>query len=247
MSNIVDNVFAEVCLDERISGGIFRLEEEEHMNALRDHFISRGIAREAAIAVTNRMLEGRFPERQAYNADGVLVTFPTPKHKADAIKRGTHFEENPAPQNATPPKEPEKRPDLEPTDKAPKDEPETAPKATNGDSPVVNKVASNGLEFDVEPVRGAEKPEDVPQPPAPPTQPAAPKSPMQTAAEKEVIKQILAMDDTALSPVSPMDGNLNESALLHQLTALSRKCDEWAMRDAEKFLKPHIDRLQKLL
>lgn len=244
MANIVDRVFAEVCLDERISDGIFRMEEEEHMNALRDYFVKRGIAKEAATHVTNQMVEGRFPERQAYNADGILVTFPTPKHKADAIKRGTHFEENPAPQNSPPPKEEPKRPDLKPTDKVPDETP--APEAKPAESPLVNKVAANGIEFDVEPPRGSEKPEDLPQPPEPPKQPATPKTPERTAAEKEVIKQILATDDTALSPVSPMDGNLNEELLLHQLTALSRKCDEWAMRDAEKFLKPHIDRLKKV-
>jgi hypothetical protein len=71
------------------------------MNALRDYFLKRGITKEAAIHVTNRMVEGKFPERQAYNKDGILVTFPTPKHKANAISRGTHFEKNPSPQNSS--------------------------------------------------------------------------------------------------------------------------------------------------
>ena len=44
---------------------------------------------------TNGGVEGKYPERQAYNAKGILVTFPTPEYKADAIKRGTHFEEDP--------------------------------------------------------------------------------------------------------------------------------------------------------
>jgi hypothetical protein len=41
------------------------------------------------------MLEGKYPERQAYNTNGILVTFPTPEYKQKAIARGTHFEENP--------------------------------------------------------------------------------------------------------------------------------------------------------
>ncbi len=39
--------------------------------------------------------KGRHPERQAYNKNGILVTFPTPEYKARAIARGTHFEKNP--------------------------------------------------------------------------------------------------------------------------------------------------------
>jgi hypothetical protein len=206
MANIVDRVFAEVCLDERIKDGIFRLEEEEHMNALRDYFLKRGITQEAAVAVTNRMVEGRFPERQAYNKDGILVTFPTPQHKAKAIARGTHFEKNPAPQNSTPPKEEPKRPDLKPTDKAddlPPKEPAQAPAPKEEPAGgVVNKVQQGGVELAVEPPRGAEKPESAPVPQAP-QEPQAPRRPERIAAEKEVIKQILATDDTALNPVDP--------------------------------------------
>lgn len=97
MSNILDRVFAEVCLDKRITDGIFKMEEAVHMDALRDYFIRRGIAKEAAIHVTNRMIEGKYPLRQAYNKDGILCTFPTPQYKARAIARGTHFEKNPVP------------------------------------------------------------------------------------------------------------------------------------------------------
>ena len=46
--------------------------------------------------------EGKYPERQAYNADGLLVTFPTPEYKQRAIARGTHFEKNPKAGQAAP-------------------------------------------------------------------------------------------------------------------------------------------------
>jgi hypothetical protein len=39
--------------------------------------------------------KGKHPERQAYNKNGLLVTFPTPEYKARAIAKGTHFEKNP--------------------------------------------------------------------------------------------------------------------------------------------------------
>ena len=55
-----------------------------------------GLALNDVLHVHNRIIEGRYPERQAYNKDGLLVTFPTPQHKAKAIARGTHFEKDPS-------------------------------------------------------------------------------------------------------------------------------------------------------
>jgi len=243
ISNILDKVFNEVCLDERIKDGIFKLEEEEHMNALRDYFVKKGIAQEAAVHVTNRMVEGRFPERQAYNKDGILVTFPTPQHKAKAIQRGTHFEKNPAPQNTTPPREqpkkelppaPPKEKELPPQEEpAPKEVPAVDDKEPEGG--LVNKVTQGDTELEVEPPRGSEKPE--PAPPQSPTPPPAPRTPERIAAEKEVAKQIFATDDTALNPVAPQ---LDEALLRHQITSMYQKCDEWGFRELQKFLKPHL-------
>lgn len=39
--------------------------------------------------------KGKHPERQAYNKNGILVTFPTPEYKARALAKGTHFEKDP--------------------------------------------------------------------------------------------------------------------------------------------------------
>jgi hypothetical protein len=218
MSSIVDNVFAEVCLDERIKDGIFKLEEEEHMNALRDYFVKKGITQEAAVTVTNRMVEGRFPERQAYNKDGILVTFPTPQHKAKAIQRGTHFEKNPAPQNSTPPREPQPAKELPPSPPKekevppPKEEPVEKEPVAEPKGGVATQVAQGDQQLAVEPPRGSEKPE--PTPPQSPTPPPAPRTPERVAAEKEVAKQIMATDDTALSPVAPP---LNEDTAENQI------------------------------
>lgn len=247
MSNLVDKIFAEVCLDERVTGGIFKLEEEEHMNALRDYFTKRGITKEDATHVTNRMVEGRFPERQAYNADGILVTFPTPQHKKEAIKRGTHFEKNPHPENSTPKEAPkndippaEKSPDAPPEEKA--DEPEKEPNGAPMDKPAsggvgggpATQVTQGDKTLAVEPPHGMEKPEPPPQAPTPPP---VPRTPERVAAEKEVIKQILATDDTVLSPVVP-----NNESFKHQINELCKKCREWGFNDAEQFLSS-LDRL----
>jgi hypothetical protein len=246
MSNIVDNVFAEVCLDERISDGIFRLDEEEHMNALRDYFIKRGITREAAVRVTNRMVEGRFPERQAYNKDGILVTFPTPQHKQKAIQRGTHFEKNPAPQNVTPPKGPAPE-EPNPSDKVPVDvkkdeEPEEEPSGgkslptSSEEEPGGNpKIKQGEKELEIEPPRGEEKPEPPPIPTSP-TPPPVPRTPERIAAEKEVIKQIMNTDDSALTKIEPQ---LTKECR-HQLNELYKKADEWGFKDAITFLTPYV-------
>lgn len=247
MANIVDRVFAEVCLDERIKDGIFRLEEEEHMNALRDYFLKKGITKEAVTHVTNRMVEGRFPERQAYNKDGILVTFPTPQHKAKAIQRGTHFEKNPAPQNTTPPKsappeEPEKKvpsPEEKPEfddGEPPKEKPENDKLPPKSDAEVPDEKSGGETEggLEIEPPRGSEKPE--PTVPVAPSLPSAPRTPSRVAAEKEVVKQIMATDDSSLTNLQPP---INEE-LQKQLHEIYKKCDELGYKEAIKFLTPHV-------
>lgn len=102
MSTIIDRILSEVCLDERIPDGIFDMSNNSHMDALRESLTdNHGLALNDVKTIHNKMVEGKYPERQAYNKDGLLVTFPTPQHKARAIQRGTHFEQDPSkgPQN----------------------------------------------------------------------------------------------------------------------------------------------------
>ncbi len=97
MSNIIDRILAEVCLDERIHDGVFDMSNNSHMDALRESMSDKfGISLNDCKSIHNKMVEGKYPERQAYNKDGLLVTFPTPQHKARAIQRGTHFEQDPS-------------------------------------------------------------------------------------------------------------------------------------------------------
>jgi hypothetical protein len=97
MSRLIDQILNEVCLDERIQDGIFDMSNNSHMDALRESMSDKfGISLNDCTSLHNKMLEGKYPERQAYNKDGLLVTFPTPQHKSRAIQRGTHFEQNPA-------------------------------------------------------------------------------------------------------------------------------------------------------
>ncbi len=96
MANLIDRILAEVCLDDRIPDGVFDMSNNSHMDALRECMEnSFNMSLNDCRDIHNKMLEGKYPERQAYNKDGLLVTFPTPQHKAKAIQRGTHFEQDP--------------------------------------------------------------------------------------------------------------------------------------------------------
>lgn len=114
----VSELLSELCLDERVSDGIFKIENNEHMEVLREKLSQMGLDEDNVREMTNKVLEGKYPERQAYNAKGILVTFPNPEYKKRAIQRGTHFEQDPTkgkpninfggdqPAPATPVKEP---------------------------------------------------------------------------------------------------------------------------------------------
>ena len=95
MNTIVEKFLNKISLDERISDGIFEIENNNHLDIFQEYLQNMGASEEESIHARNRMVEGRFPERQAYNKNGILVTFPTPEYKKRAIERGTHFEKNP--------------------------------------------------------------------------------------------------------------------------------------------------------
>jgi len=94
--NILSELIEQICLDSRIKDGIFSLDNNDHLNILQEYLQTElNINEQQAQELRNAVLEGKYPDRQAYNANGLLVTFPTPEYKQRAISRGTHFEENP--------------------------------------------------------------------------------------------------------------------------------------------------------
>ena len=90
----IDKLLNKICLDERIQDGTFQMENDNHMDILQEYLERYGLTKEESDGIRNRMLEGKFPERQAYNKNGILVTFPTPEYKKRALERGTHFEKD---------------------------------------------------------------------------------------------------------------------------------------------------------
>lgn len=94
--NILSELIEQICLDSRIKDGIFSLDNNDHLNILQEYLQTElNINEQQAQELRNAVLEGKYPDRQAYNANGLLVTFPTPEYKQRAISRGTHFEKNP--------------------------------------------------------------------------------------------------------------------------------------------------------
>jgi len=95
--NVINDILLEMALDENITSGIIDLQNPNHIELLALNLFDRGatacLVAEAVNKITIR--DGQFPDRQAYNSDGWLVTFPSPEYKQAAIKKGTHFTSDP--------------------------------------------------------------------------------------------------------------------------------------------------------
>ncbi len=219
--SLMEKVLNEVSLDPRIRDGVFSIEENSHMDVLREYFIGRGIDESSAIEYCNLVLEGKYPERQAYNQKGILVTFPTAEYKQRAIERGTHFEKDPTKGQSNLFGQPGK-PATPAGQQAPQP-PAEAPQqgATAPATPVTNLPLSQTPPPTTPPEGQNGKPEQTPQPPATaaapvqvPTAPSEPvvqpeepapepppKSPAEKDADEKTIKQMLRGDDYMLEQV----------------------------------------------
>ena len=72
------------------------LKNEDHVFVLQEYLEKAGYDINEIVEKTAKLFEaGRFPDRQAYNKDGILVTFPNKQYRDRAVNKGTHFAENP--------------------------------------------------------------------------------------------------------------------------------------------------------
>lgn len=86
----------DICCDGRIKGGFIDLKNADHVFVLQEYLEKNGYDVNEIVEKTADLFEaGRFPERQAYNKDGILVTFPNKSYRDRAVNKGTHFAENP--------------------------------------------------------------------------------------------------------------------------------------------------------
>jgi hypothetical protein len=209
MNKMLDKILSEVALDQRVSNGMFNIEEDAHMEALRDYLTKKGIDEESVRAFSNRVLEGKYPERQAYNAKGILVTLPTPEYKKNAIKAGTHFEKDPtkgmsnlfgdakpkpeAPSSKDKESPPEEKP-SEPKTNLPVSQ-ANAPEAGDTGAPAATPQPQTTAAPQQTPVstpaaEPVKEPTELPLPPD--------KSPAEKEADKNAIKTMLKGDDYML-------------------------------------------------
>lgn len=86
----------EIGCDSRIKNGTLDLKNEDHVFVLQEYLEKAGYDINEIVEKTAKLFEaGRFPDRQAYNKDGILVTFPNKQYRDRAVNKGTHFAENP--------------------------------------------------------------------------------------------------------------------------------------------------------
>lgn len=100
----------DICCDGRIKNGVFDLNNTDHIFILQEYLEKSGCDVDYIVEKTANLFEaGKFPERQAYNKDGILVTFPNKEYRDRAVNKGTHFAENPKKSDAniftTPPED----------------------------------------------------------------------------------------------------------------------------------------------
>jgi hypothetical protein len=223
MNNIIDYILSEVSLDDRVNG-IFLMENNIHMDVLREYLIEHGIPRDEVLEMTNKMVEGNYPDRQIFRSDtGQLVTFPSPEYKAKAIKEnpGKYTEQDPNPKKDVP---------AEPTEKPIQntEEPSSAPLKQE---PIPTEKTPNIFEpqqsLKVEPINQQQSPTQQAQPIQP-----LPKTHQAIAAEKEYINQIFDTDNNNLSNLTP--------TLAEQLKVLYKNADELGLREAVTFLTKYV-------
>jgi hypothetical protein len=97
INDFIKNILLESALDNRIENGILEVNNPEHLMVLADHLFEHGLTEEFVTEVVNNLTlrDGKYPDRQAYNKNGWLVTFPSPDYRNAAIKKGTHYTSDP--------------------------------------------------------------------------------------------------------------------------------------------------------
>jgi len=96
-STFIQSILLEAAIDRRIPSGVLDISNDEHRMVIAEKLIDRSIDPNLVLEVVNKMAlkDGKYPDRQAYNKEGWLVTFPTPEHRLAAIKNKTHFTSDP--------------------------------------------------------------------------------------------------------------------------------------------------------
>jgi len=96
INEFLHDIINEASIDTRIVDGTIDLGNSEHVIVVAECMESRGIDNGNIEQFIEAFVgEGKYPERQAYNKDGWLVTFPSKEYRDAAIKKRTHFSSDP--------------------------------------------------------------------------------------------------------------------------------------------------------
>ena len=97
ISKLIEELVTECECDSRIESGVFDVYSAEHLVVLSEHMVGYGISESVVEDVIESMAmgEGKYPERQAYNKEGWLVTFPSREYRDAAINKKTHYSSDP--------------------------------------------------------------------------------------------------------------------------------------------------------
>jgi cytoskeletal protein RodZ len=92
IEKLIENVILDCESDDRISSGVFDIHNADHLAVFVERSVRFGLTEEIAenLLDTAMFAEGKHPDRQAYNKEGWLVTFPSKEYRDAAIKKGTH-------------------------------------------------------------------------------------------------------------------------------------------------------------
>ncbi len=93
--DIVNDAILDVCTNPLIENGTFDPTNNEHMFLLMEALDGNLEEEHIVKAVSALKCEGKYPDRQAYNKEGWLVTFPSKEYRDAAIKKGTHSPSDP--------------------------------------------------------------------------------------------------------------------------------------------------------
>ena len=214
---IIDKILNDISIDPRITDGIFDINKNEHIGYLCEYLIGKGIEENVVYEfirpLSERSKDPSVIARQAWNAKGLLITFPDISYKNDAIKAGTHFEKDPTHGN----------PNIFQNDKPPATEPPVAASNAAQSGPTKTSLPVSTSTATPPPLeKGGEDTSEPAQPmpnafttaapqqspssteePSEPTElpPPQPISSKEKEANKDVIKKILKGDDYMLESV----------------------------------------------
>lgn len=94
-NKLIEEIILDVCLHENVKDGIVNFSIQEHVDALISVLKKRTSNIDLIKEITNKLNEGKYPDRQAYNREGFLVTFPNPEYKKKALSTGEYSNQDP--------------------------------------------------------------------------------------------------------------------------------------------------------